>query len=221
MKIEKMVRAELLDSNTYIFETQNGVILIEAGIEPAVLKKQLNGRKVLAVLLTHAHYDHCFHVDQYIKEFACPVFLHKNGVAQMYGKVNNYSEGHWLVKSPESAFTFLEGNGQIDIWGTEVKFYSTPGHSHSCMCFLLGGALFAGDLLFRSGVGRTDLETSNKKALLQSLKLVETLKFDVLYSGHGEESNFERQSQNISVFIKFLSRYHPVTFENYQLIIKN
>ena len=206
MKIEKLTSSELLDSNSYIIETENGVIIIEATLRMDILKQKLNGRKVLAVFLTHAHYDHAYYVDDYVKEFSCPIFVHKNGSAQMYGEVNNYSEGHWLVKSPKSRFTFLEGNGSVDVDGVAVNYYETPGHSHCGMCFQIGGDLFTGDLLFKTGVGRTDLETADKKALLESLKLVENLQFETLHAGHGEDSDFESQKRNISVFVRFLER---------------
>ena len=61
-------------------------------------------------------------------------------------------------------------------------------------------ALFTGDVLFRDGLGRTDLPGGNGGALKQSIKALESLDSELLLPGHGEilsggaqvRSNFKR-----------------------------
>ena len=51
-----------------------------------------------------------------------------------------------------------------------VEVISTPGHTPCSVTLKTGDILFTGDTLFRSSVGRTDLEGGNFGNLMQSLK---------------------------------------------------
>jgi glyoxylase-like metal-dependent hydrolase (beta-lactamase superfamily II) len=61
-------------------------------------------------------------------------------------------------------------------------------------------ALFSGDVLFRDGLGRTDLPGGNGAILKRSIKELEALDSDYLLPGHGDivsgeamvRSNFKR-----------------------------
>ena len=47
--------------------------------------------------------------------------------------------------------------------------------------------MFAGDVIFKGSVGRTDLYLGNESKMKQSLKMIKTLDPNyVIYPGHGE-----------------------------------
>jgi glyoxylase-like metal-dependent hydrolase (beta-lactamase superfamily II) len=72
MKIQTIVGH--FDSNTFIAECEEGVVLlVDAGAKPDDVQKALNGRKPDAILLTHEHFDHVYHLGAYKKHFNCPV----------------------------------------------------------------------------------------------------------------------------------------------------
>ena len=71
MKIETVVGK--IDSNTFIVQSGDTTIIIDAGAKLGDLQKVLGSRKPSAILLTHEHYDHVFFLDDYEKEFVCPV----------------------------------------------------------------------------------------------------------------------------------------------------
>ena len=71
MRIETVVGK--IDSNTFIVQSCDTTIIIDAGAKLDDLQKALKGRKPSAILLTHEHYDHVFYLDDYKKEFTCLV----------------------------------------------------------------------------------------------------------------------------------------------------
>jgi glyoxylase-like metal-dependent hydrolase (beta-lactamase superfamily II) len=67
-----------------------------------------------------------------------------------------------------------------------VRFLHTPGHTPGSQCFLVEGALVAGDTLFVQGCGRVDLPGSDPDAMYHSLtgKLAKLPPETILYPGH-------------------------------------
>ena len=68
---------------------------------------------------------------------------------------------------------------------------STPGHSPGCVCFYFPDvhAVFTGDTLFQSSVGRTDLPGGSARALTESLKKLRDLPDETtVFPGHGPET---------------------------------
>ena len=72
MKVE--VIKGIINSNTFVASEGGSVLIIESGAEVDKVLKALDGRKPNAILLTHEHYDHIFHISDYIKEFNCPIY---------------------------------------------------------------------------------------------------------------------------------------------------
>ena len=64
----------------------------------------------------------------------------------------------------------------------------TPGHSPGSLCFYWPWekALFCGDVLFKDGIGRTDLPGGSGALLKKSIETLSTLDVEVLLPGHGD-----------------------------------
>jgi glyoxylase-like metal-dependent hydrolase (beta-lactamase superfamily II) len=62
-------------------------------------------------------------------------------------------------------FSALGDGDEVRIGLASLRAVRTPGHTDESTCYLLdGGALFTGDTLFLSSVGRPDLEASPRRA---------------------------------------------------------
>ena len=87
---------------------------------------------------------------------------------------------------------FINDGDKIKLDNDELEVILTPGHSPGSVRFYSTEAKFvvSGDVLFRSGIGRTDLPGGNFDVLIKSIRTrLFTLPDDVVvYSGHGPET---------------------------------
>ena len=203
MKV-KRIESEFLCSNTFIVTEGEQCLIVDAGVKPEVVKKATKNRNVVGVILTHGHFDHVFYAEEYKKLFDCPIYISKQGKITAMDKDLSYGDDFRIKQ--EGLFNVFDVDKIFKCGDFQIQVIKTPGHCTGCVCYLIDGHLFAGDTLFKTGIGRCDLLNSNKEDMLESLKKLQGLKFKTLHSGHGEDSSFEEQQRNISVFIKYLER---------------
>jgi glyoxylase-like metal-dependent hydrolase (beta-lactamase superfamily II) len=81
-----------------------------------------------------------------------------------------------------------------------------PGHTPGSIIIKMQSFLFTGDLLFRGGVGRTDLPGGSSKNLASSLRKLKKFNPELVVSpGHGATSTLENEfSKNYYLSDDFL-----------------
>lgn len=99
---------------------------------------------------------------------------------------------------------FLE-QGELDMKGLRLEVLHTPGHSPGSISLYWQEqkALFTGDVLFKDGLGRTDLPGGDGEALKRSITTLAGLDAEWMLPGHGNivagakqvKSNCERVEQ--------------------------
>ena len=69
-----------------------------------------------------------------------------------------------------------------------MKVFHTPGHSPGSVSLYWPDkkVLFTGDLIFKDGVGRTDLPGGDSSLLKESIKRLKGLEIEWLLPGHGD-----------------------------------
>lgn len=208
MKIEtvKIKWAENeLSQNTHVVELENGCVVIDAGCSVKTIK-QITNKPILAVLLTHGHFDHIKDIKEY-NELNIPIYAHKEIEKIISNPMLNAS----LAFNQPNTYkidniNYVENEQIIEIDGHKIKCIHTPGHSVDSMCYLLDNSiLFSGDTVFSVAVGRDDLPTGNTNELINSLNKILNLDYIYLYTGHGRPSCKEEQKQNIPKWIEILS----------------
>jgi len=136
------------------------------------------------VLATHAHPDHF----EAVKHF-------KGQPARFAISLEDWRLIQWIGKHMGPAFDpdaytpdFFLGPGNLDAKGIELKVIPSPGHSPGSVALYWPAckALFCGDVLFRDGLGRTDLPGGDGPVLKQSIKELESYDSEFLLPGHGE-----------------------------------
>lgn len=192
-----------LQTNAYLLtnEELGKAIIIDPGMNPAALIRKIENLEIEAILLTHAHFDHMGGVDEIRKLKGCPVYLHDLESDWLTSPKLNGSL-MWSQVSPplstDPAEFDLAGGQQLELIGHQFAVYHTPGHSPGSVSFLIGDDLFSGDVLFRLGVGRTDLHGGRERDLFDSIhNTLFTLKDEVkVYPGHGPRTTIGYERSN-------------------------
>lgn len=198
--------------NTYLtWNEKNEAVIIDPGCyepeEKSVLQNFISEKKLnpVAVLNTHCHIDHILGNAFVKKEWNIPL-LAPAGEISAYDSVMNYGPGMGIFpeKSPEPE-QLLKGGDKLKLLGTDWEILSVPGHSADGMCFYLPefSLLFAGDVLFKESIGRTDLPGGNLDTLLVGIrsKLFVLPENTQVLPGHGEPTSIRHEIQ----FNPFLS----------------
>lgn len=204
MKLDKII-GDWYDVNCYCLSNDNNeCLIIDAGAKVEEMKGLVGDKKVVGILLTHGHFDHSLYLQEYIETFKADVFGNENIIKTLKDHTLNQTDD-WGI-SEDLEINLLKGDGKIKVGCFEIEYFSCPGHAPCCECYKIGDLLFGGDVLFNSGIGRLDLKGCDKEEMKKSLDKLAKVEFRTLYSGHGEESSFERQKRNIGVFSRFLNR---------------
>ena len=197
--------SEIIESNVFVVSNEKGCIIFDAGASLGKVKDIIGNKKVEAVFLTHGHYDHCYFLNDYLKEFGCNVFCSEFAKEYLENSDFNYSEGKFKIYD-FSKFKFLKGNGKVRVGDFDVEFKQLGGHSKSDMLYRVGDEIFVGDVLIGRDMGRIDLYGGSKERMKESLQTLLKEDYVVMHSGHGKDNDKQTQDKVCNLWIKFLNR---------------
>jgi hydroxyacylglutathione hydrolase len=145
-------------------------LLIDPGDEAAKLQSAMDELGVTpeAILLTHTHIDHIGAVAPIASATGCPVYCPRSELAVL-ADPSRFFPPDWGTVDPWEAEHALDGGERLQLAGLDVDVISTPGHSPGHVTFAIEGALFSGDVLFQSSIGRTDLPGADHATLMASI----------------------------------------------------
>lgn len=190
-----------MGTNCYFVYNESKAIIIDPSGEPEIIFEEIENLnvKVVAILLTHAHWDHIVALEEVINKYNVEVYLGKSEADWLNNPEKNLS-----VRAPEEigslSFEIVpkildEGEHKID--DISFKVLETPGHSPGSLSYLFDDYIVSGDVLFNSGIGRTDLPGSNHSDLIISIteKLFKLPDSTVVYPGHGDSTTIEDEKK--------------------------
>jgi len=171
------------------------VVAVDPGFEPEAVHAMLAaaGKRLAAVLLTHAHIDHAAAAGTFAGEL--PVYVHPEDLPAF----TDYQG--WGGMSPiqldpvRDLRTFLDGD-ILSLAGFSIEVQHTPGHTPGSSCFRVDQdvVLLAGDLVFAGSIGRSDFENSDPVAMQASLARFLAHADDLrVLPGHGPETTVGRE----------------------------
>lgn len=182
--------------NTYVVADDDGqCVVIDPGcyeeaefeqLQTLLREKEFSPARLLN---THCHLDHIFGNRAVQDQYGLPLEAHageqdnlKN--AREYGLMFGIPD----VQSPMPGRWIEEGE-TIALGQLSFKVLFAPGHSPGHVCFWneAENYIIGGDVLFRQGIGRTDLPGGNHQQLLESIhQVLFQLPDDcTVYAGHG------------------------------------
>lgn len=195
-----IVNANPYEQNVYFYFDKNSGegVVIDPGDCLAAIKETIaeHGIKVVAILLTHGHFDHTFRANE-LREFTgAPIIAHESEAELLQSTDWNRSgyRGLNVAVRPDSFY-----GTEFSVGDATFRVIHTPGHTAGGVCLYdeSAGIIITGDTLFRGTIGRTDMPTGNHAELLASVReKLFSLPDDVrVFPGHGESSSigFEKE----------------------------
>jgi hydroxyacylglutathione hydrolase len=189
-----------LQTNCYVLTEEDGsCLVIDPGEEGPKLQHWLREKKLspIAILLTHAHFDHIGAVDFIRNQYSIPVYIHTRE-SKWLGDPHLNGSGKFAMIEPirvNDADVLIEKEQSLEIGSFTIQVLETPGHSPGSVSFYFekNRMVVSGDALFQGSIGRTDLFGGNHKQLINSIhqKLLTLPEDTLVLSGHGPETIIE------------------------------
>lgn len=189
-----------LGTNSYILDNGIEALAIDVGGDPADILAFLsrNNLKLLAILITHRHFDHLYGVAALQKVLDVPCYLPSG--EDVLRDSEAAQGGIWgMPMVPAFSETSLS-EGSTRIGSFEITVLNTPGHTPGSVSYYIreAGCVFTGDALFYRSVGRTDFPMGDHQKLLASIRenLFTLPPETIVYPGHGPQSSIGDERQH-------------------------
>ncbi len=187
MNVETLVLGDLMTNCYLVTDGDGNAVVIDPAESPERILSRLTGRRLLAVLLTHGHFDHVGATAGLMQAARCPVYIHENDVdlpAYMTAGALRYTD------------TYAEGD-TLDFGALHFTVLETPGHTPGSVCLRCENTLFAGDTLFAGACGRTDLAGGSEAQMRQSLRRLGRIPENLtVLPGHGRATTLDRERES-------------------------
>ncbi len=163
-----------LGTNCYIAgcDETNEAVLIDPGAESgrilSLIRKR--GAKLVAIINTHAHWDHIGANRHIQEELPVPILIHELDAPALSDPIRNIAAFCAGDADGGQATRLLKDGDRIEFGKEQLTVLHTPGHTPGGICLLGKEVIFTGDTLFCLSIGRTDLPGGDFDALIRSIK---------------------------------------------------
>jgi len=157
-------------------------------------QQKIPKRNVVALLNTHAHFDHSGHIPDLLEHYPVKWHLHPDDTFLQTLATSSAQRYGLEVPKPAIADVDLVPGEILGVGALEFEILHTPGHTLGGCCLRLivtdgPDHLFVGDTLFAGSVGRTDLPDTEGDftVLARSIhtQLWPLAPDTIVYPGHG------------------------------------
>lgn len=170
-----------VDNNVWVVGDDTECVVIDAPHDVDAIMELVGDRAVRAILLTHAHDDHCRVAPDLRERVVAPIMLHPD------------ERPLWELTHTDHLWDVDLGDGfEILVGGTRLQAIHTPGHAPGAVCFHAPslGVVFTGDTLFQGGPGATGRSYSDEDVIKTSIRerLFALPEETVVHTGHGPDT---------------------------------
>ncbi|WP_405769891.1 MBL fold metallo-hydrolase [Actinacidiphila glaucinigra] len=183
-----------VDNNVWIVGDDTEAIVVDAAHDADAIAAALGGRRLVAIVSTHAHNDHIDAAPALAARTGAPILLHGDDLPL-------WKQTH-PERSPDGELT----DGQvITVAGTELTVLHTPGHAPGAVCLYAPGlgTVFTGDTLFQGGPGATGRSFSDFPTIVDSIRdrLLTLPPETVVRTGHGDSTTIGAEAPHLDEWI--------------------
>jgi glyoxylase-like metal-dependent hydrolase (beta-lactamase superfamily II) len=170
-----------VDNNVWVVGDDDECVVIDAPHDVAGILELVAGRKVRAIVCTHAHDDHVRVAPALREAVTAPILLHPD------------DKPLWELTHTDELWDVDLHDGQvIAVAGTSLRVIHTPGHAPGAVCLHAADldCVFTGDTLFQGGPGATGRSFSDRDVLEASIRarLFDLPDETVVHTGHGDDT---------------------------------
>lgn len=141
------------------------------------------------IYLTHCHADHIMGVMDLKNRCGGKILIHRYDSEGLNNPDINLSPYIGMGRIELEADSIIDDGDLLHLGELEFRVIHTPGHTKggSSLYCKKENCLFSGDTIFRGTWGRTDLPTSNREEIMDSIvnKLMKLPEKTIVYPGHG------------------------------------
>lgn len=179
-----------VDNNLWVIGDAEECLVIDAPHSVEDILAVVDGRRVKAIVCTHAHDDHVRVAPALREAVRAPILLHPD------------DRPLWELTHSDELWDADLSDGQvIEIGDTSVTVLHTPGHAPGAVCLSVPslGCVFTGDTLFQGGPGATGRSFSDRPTIESSIRAkLFTLPGDtVVHTGHGDDTTIAAEAAGL------------------------
>jgi len=180
-----------VDNNVWVYGDDSECVVVDAAHDAAPIVDAVGGRKVLAILCTHAHDDHVNVAWDLAERVGAPVLLHPADLVL------------WKMTHDRAPDGELSEGQQISVGSTVLTVRHTPGHAPGAVCLVGDGLVFTGDTLFHGGPGATGRSFSDFPTILDSIRenLLVLPPDTVVHTGHGDDTTIGAEAESYEAWV--------------------
>ncbi len=177
--------------NTYLIDGPTR-ILVDPGhiqffnhVEEGLSRIGLTTDDIGLIICTHCHPDHLEAATLFSDK---PALLAFHQAAWSLIREMDPLMTSFGIKPEDCQPDFFLQEGDLSVNGIDLRVIHAPGHSPGSVALYWADrkALFTGDVIFKEGLGRTDLPGGNGDQLKESIRRLAGIDAEWIFPGHGE-----------------------------------
>ncbi len=194
----KMQPMGMYQTNCYIASIDGKDFIIDPGMD-ATSWVMDNISNPVAILNTHAHFDHVWSNSELKNKLNVPIYCPKDDCFMLQNDPLH-------PETPKSKADYeVKPDEKLLFENVEITFHHFPGHTPGCSAIQIKDALFSGDFIFERSIGRVDFPYSSPTDMKKSINKVLSWEEDFrIYPGHGRSTSLAQEKFSLKEWLNYI-----------------